>query len=516
MRNHSILCDRTGIYGVIIYWIEYLWLKELLGGFLMKRALLAFVFLAAIGSALAQAPFTIVRPADGSKVREKVHVMIPKNSIPQGGYIGVFLNGKFVEAVTPPLVGKYYDYVLDTKGRGIADGKVNLEIVLYVDYNENPRIVDRSSVTVNVANSASIAIPRNGFKLRYKFAPKTELVYNLQQRVAISTISGTQNRAGGRPAELPIEAEKIRLLYAVDNSYGNGDGLVRIQALTDKGKDYAILTTSQNSEPQRYFDYMMHPIYMRITNTGHEVFGSVPGYFPMEGTSGTTGEDVMLNLYALFPLPTLPTKAIRPGESWQSRFQNGALDLEKKDEATRLTSKFPARGEFVGVEWEMGHPCAKIKNVIASGTTSIEGKQLASRGSAFADDKIELTETIWFALDRGVVVKSIRDMTIDRKIDGGGGMGGPGGGGGVPPGRAPATGTGGGSGMGGVAAPPGGDRQVAPPGRGGPGRAGSAGPQGGFGPGGFGPGGGGRSGGQGTPQVQYLRIRQQAIFTLEK
>ncbi|MBC8064273.1 MAG: hypothetical protein H7Y17_05550 [Chlorobia bacterium] len=486
----------------------------------MKRTMVTLVFMAAVGAVLAQAPFTIVRPADGSKVREKVHVLIPKNSIPQGGYIGVFLNGKFIEAITPPLTGKYYDYVLDTKGRNIQDGKVNLEVVLYVDYNENPRIVDRSSITVNVSNSASIAIPANGLRLRYKFAPKTELVYTLQQRIAVSTISGTQNRAGGRPAELPIEAEKIRLLYAVDNSYGNGDGLVRIQALPSKGKDYAVLTTSQSTEPQRYFDYMMHPIYMRITGTGREVFGSVPNYFAMEGTSGSTGEDVTLNLYALFPLPTLPEKAVRPGDSWQSRFQNGVLDLDKKDEVTRLTTKFPARGEFAGVEWEMGHPCAKIKNVIASGTTSMEGKQLQARGSAFADDKVELVETIWFALDRGVIVKSMRDMTIDRKMESqGGGLGGPSGPGGPtggPPGRGrPGVGTGGGPG--GAAPPPGGVGQTGLPGRG-PGQGrGQGGPPAGFGPpGGFGAPGGGRGAGQGTPQVQYLRIRQQTIFTLEK
>ncbi len=489
----------------------------------MKRSLVAFVFLAAVSMAMAQAPFTIVRPADGSKVRENVSVLIPKNSIPQGGYIGVFLNGKFVEAVVPPLSGKYYNYQLDTKGRNIADGKVNLEVVLYVDFNENPRIVDRSSVTVTVSNSASIAIPANGLKLRYSFKPKTEMVYTLQQRVAISTISGTQNRAGGRPAELPIEAEKIRLLYAVDNTYGNGDSLLRLQALTNKGKDFAILTTSGNAEPQRYFDYMMHPVYMRISNTGREIFGSIPNYFAMEGTSGSTGEDVLLNLYALFPLPTLPEKSVRPGDSWQSRFQNGALDLEKKDELTRLTTKFPARGEFVGVEWEMGHPCAKIKNTIAQGTKSLEGKQLQARGSAFADDKVELTETIWFALDTKIIVKSVRDLTLDRKIEsqggGPGGLGGPSGGpgpaGGGRGGR-PGLGAPGGAG-GGV---PGEDKQRSgPPGRGGPaggpqGPGGFGGPGGPQGPGGFGQ--GGRSGGQGTPQVQYLRIRQQAIFTLEK
>lgn len=489
----------------------------------MKRSFGTLVFMCVIGAALAQAPFTIVRPADGSKVREKVHVMIPKNSIPQGGYIGIFLNGKFIEATTPPLNGKFYDYVLDTKGRQIADGKVNLEIVLYVDYNENPRIVDRSSVSVNVANSASIAIPANGFKLRYKFVPGTELVYTMQQRLGISTITGSQNSIGGRPAELPLDSEKVRLLYAVDNAYGNGDGLVRIQALTEKGKDYAMLTTETSEESQKFYDYMMHPIYMRLNSTGNEVFGSVPEYFPMEGTSGSTGEDVTTNLYAAFPLPSLPAKAVRPGDSWQSRFQRGALDLDKRNELTSIVAKFPARGEFVGVEWEMGHPCAKIRNTIAQGTKSTDEKKLAAAGRAFSGDKIELTETIWFALDRGVIMKIQRDTTIDRKIEsqntsapGGPGFGGPGGPGG--PAAGPSMGGMGGGG-GGKGAPGGIDRQrgggFGPPQMGGGPKGG---PQsGGMGRGGQGQGGPGGFGGRGggAPSVQYLRIRQQSVFTLE-
>jgi len=477
-----------------------------------------------IGAALAQAPFTIVRPADGAKVREKVHVMIPKNSIPQGGYIGIFLNGKFIEAVTPPLSGKFYDYVLDTKGRGIADGKVNLEAVLYVDYNENPRIVDRSSVSVNVANSASIAIPNGGFKLRYRFTAGTQLVYNLDQRLAISTISGSQNSLGGHPAELPLDSEKIRLLYAVDNAYGNGDGLIRIQPMTEPGKDYAMLTTQNSAEPKKFYDYMMHPVYMRVNNTGNEIFGSVPNYFPMEGTSGSTGEDISTELFLYSPLPTLPVKGVKPGDSWQSRFQNDSLDLEKKDETTSLVSHFPARGEFMGVEWEMGHPCAKIRNTIAAGTKTTDGKKLSAAGRAFADDKVELTETMWFALDRGVIMKIQRDITIDRKLEsagggpaGGPGMGGPGGPGtfgGPPRGAGGAGGASGGKAGADLQRGPGGRGPggFGPPGQGGGGAGGRSGPgQMGMGPGGGGF--GGRNGG-GTPQVQYLRIREQAVFTL--
>ena len=77
----------------------------------MKRCIATLLSLSLAGLVLAQAPFTIVRPADGSKVREKVHFTIPLNSVPAGGYIGVFTtvtdssgNAKrrFIEGVSDP------------------------------------------------------------------------------------------------------------------------------------------------------------------------------------------------------------------------------------------------------------------------------------------------------------------------------------------------------------------------------------------------------------------------------
>src|SRR5476649_542729 len=87
----------------------------------MKRWIGSLMLAGLTSVVLAQAPFTIVRPADGAKVRETVHVLIPKGSIPPGGYVGIFLGGKFLEATVPPLKGKYYDYALDTKKLGLPD-----------------------------------------------------------------------------------------------------------------------------------------------------------------------------------------------------------------------------------------------------------------------------------------------------------------------------------------------------------------------------------------------------------
>jgi len=182
---------------------------------------------------MAQAPFTIVRPADGSRVREKVHILIPKGSIPSGGYVGVFLNNKLIEAVVPPLHGKYYEYLLDTKGRGIPDtpnGQTDkLELILYADRDEKSRIVDRSSVDIRIGNHTSISVPNKGLTLRYRFVPGTDMIYDLTQFVQVQPMSEQDNENGGKAATFESEGERIRLLYSVTNSYGNGDGLLRLR-----------------------------------------------------------------------------------------------------------------------------------------------------------------------------------------------------------------------------------------------------------------------------------------------
>jgi hypothetical protein len=485
-------------------------------GFTMKRFIATIVFGALAGIVLAQAPFTIVRPADGAKVRETIRVQIPKNSIPEGAYVGIFLDGKFVEATILDLNGKFYEYRLDTKARRIADGNHKLEVVLYADYGDKPRIVDRSSVDITVANSTSIAVPANGFALRYRFTPGAQFVYGLDIKFQLSTLTEAQARMGSRAAQIDVEGESVRMLYAVDNAYGNGDGLLRIQPLPDRGKDYAVLTTAQDPEPRKYMDYEMAPLYMRLTNTGLEQWGSIPTYFPIDGSPGG---DSRLDLYAAFPLPTLPTKRVKPGDAWQTRFQWGQIDLEKRHEAKTITTKALARGELLGVEWEMGHPCAKIRHSIAAG----QAGNMQVRGN-MGGNRYAVEETIWFALDKGMVVRAVRDITEDVKVTEAAPSGG-GGGGGTAAGSdagAPSRG-----GVGGAGGRPGGGR--GPGGRDGDDRSirqasgsGAMGPPAGVQGAGSSRGGGGglgQGGRQGAPAVggvRYNRTRYQISMRLEQ
>ncbi len=495
----------------------------------MKRAISSIIFGGATIFAFAQGSFTIVRPFDGSKVREMVKVLFPKNSVPDNsGYVGIFIDGKFLEAVLPKLSRdkKYYEYALDTKT--LDDGSHKLEAKLYVDYSNQPRIVDTSSVDITVANHSSITIPEDGFQMKYRFNVGQERIYRLQQRIIQNVISeAQQNIKGSRPFEIQEEGETLKLLYACDNKYSNGDGLIRMQVVPDRGmhgREYSYLTIPDAGDtPKKYFPADMAPIYMRIEPNGREVFGAIPDYFGIEGNTGTVSR---FGLYASFPLPTLPSQPKKPGDTWETRIQHGSFDLKNVHSVKTVVDVIKARGDFLNVEWEMGHPCAKIRNTIALGTGSLKnnpgasGTGASAGGTKIEDQKVSVEETVWFALDTGVVVKYFQDITVEGKGTFGLTAGGGGGNSGNPGGPSAAGQSGGGpggarggKGKGGGAADPG-DFRVSDrfQGRSGPPTA--AGQSGGPNQGQFGPGGG--PGGQQGGQSAFVRTRYQYLFILEK
>jgi hypothetical protein len=408
----------------------------------MKRLAFSLVMMGAAVLVMAQAPFTIVRPADGAKVREDVRVLIPKNSVPKTGYVGFFLDGKFMEAVIPSLSGRYYQYLLDTKGKKIEDGKHTLEAVLYVDYSDEPRIVDRSSVTMNIQNHANIPIPAAGFAFRYNFKPGADLRYTVLQRIAKNQVS-VNAAALGLEGTMPLDYEKIRMNYAIENTYDNGDSLVRLQAEPLKNKKYVMYTADGQTDPKLYFDTDMAPIYMKLTSSGFEVFGSVPQFIPFE-TIHSNGSP---EFYANWPLPTLPSNRVKPGDVWPTRFQVGKRNIGSQTGANSVVNAFPARGEFRDLEWEMGHPCAKIINSITFG-----GKPQPGGGNS---PRVSLEETVWYALDKNQVIKIVRDQTFDQTgqsqgpgpNNGGQNNGSPGRGLRKSAGNAPSDGGGGGGGL---------------------------------------------------------------------
>ncbi|MCH8978091.1 MAG: hypothetical protein IH945_02470, partial [Armatimonadetes bacterium] len=383
----------------------------------MRRLVGVAVVAALAGAAMAQS-FTIRTPVEGATVREMVKVKIPKGSIPEGSYIGVSVNGKFLEASLPPIdeANENYVYTLDTKGRKLPDGDMDIEVMLYMNFNDRTEIVNRSSVRVTLDNHTSIKIPPEGIRLRYKFIQGQEIVYKHTISQSVGLVSQAQATLGSRAGELPQESEEFRILYAFDNVYvgedGNPEALLRMQGLPDKGKSFTFIIASGDTEAVKYYDYEMHPLYMRIQNTGREVWGSAPPYFPM---NGTTGESARTDLYLLAPLPILPSKTLYPGDVWQAQHLFSDINLDRLHELDSLTMGLRSRGTLIGVEWEKGIPCAKFSVEVDAGAREMANAVNLNQQPGDAQ-RVSLKATVWFALDRGIIVKSEVEMLQESLV----------------------------------------------------------------------------------------------------
>jgi hypothetical protein len=310
-----------------------------------------------------QAPFTIVRPIDGAKVRETMHILVPLGSIPAAGKVGMFIDGKFFGWLPFTTRGKYLDGTLDTTQLPDSEPgrSYKLELVLYVLSDGPARIISQSSVEIRISNQGSIPLPESGIKLRYSFSHRENFNWQHEGSIALTDPAPFEGRPLG--LEIPDPAVPIAVSVEPVNSYPNGDAVVDITT-TQEGTRVGLET-------------------VRLTPTGQLVFNA-----------RSTSE-----LYSLI-LPVLPVRAIHPGDAWPSRIGG-----------------YPARGEFVGAEWKAAHPCAKIRQAIESGSLV---QFLPGRGGKdYLGGMSAGCELIfWFALDTHELVR------VERRIktyQGGGG-----------------------------------------------------------------------------------------------
>jgi hypothetical protein len=130
---------------------------------------------------------------------------------------------------------------------------------------------------------------------------------------------------------------------------------------------------------------------------------------------GTAGESNRLDLYSIFPLPVLPSKSLFPGDTWQAQHLFGTIDLENLATTDKLTVGLKARGTFIGVEWEKGIPCAKFSVQVDAGPRDIVNAVNLNNQPGEAT-QVKLDGMIWFALDRGVIVKSEMMMVQESLV----------------------------------------------------------------------------------------------------
>jgi len=431
---------------------------------MMKRAAIGLLMLWS-AAAVAQAPFTIVRPQDGARVREVVQIRFPIRSVPQGGFIGVRIDGKFVEAVAPAALDTdrergHYIYRWDTKKLNVPDGEHTIELTLYSnpEGGSGARILGRSSVRVFVENE--IKVPAEGIFLRYRWTPGKTYRYSLKgvfKEVNEIQYSGLT----------PEETILIDITFKGDISvldFRNNLGLISWTpvppAIEITGGQVEVINSDR-----------MAPVYQEVETTGRVRY---------QISRVADSQQAEVYYYWVEDLPLLPPRRYKPGDRWGATISlNNPL---RSGQASEVGEQIPVAARLERFEWEQGYKCAKI---VYEFTGNIPFP-LNLGGVQLEKPKSVVRREVYFAYDIGQVIRVKTTLQLEGRVrqeQFGGGFGSPGGFG-APPG----FGRGGGFGAdddGGMAgAPRGGPRGAPRGGLGIPGAPGAGGLGGGFGGGG--------------------------------
>ena len=369
----------------------------------------AIGFIALVGYAWAQAPFTIVRPVEGARVREKVQVRVPLRSVPPEGFIGVSIDGKFIEAVAPAVLKKdaekgHLIYEWDTKARNVPDGKHTIELTLYGGSGER-RVLARSAVNVIVENK--IKIPADGIRLQYRWVPGR----NFRYRVQVTAKDQTELKDTGLS---PEENLLLDVRFGVDlytHDFTPPFALIAWMpvppAIIFEGGQYEVITGEN-----------MAPVYQEIATTGRVNY-----------QASRLGESQQYDVYYVTAgdLPELPPTKVKEGFRWMmTMVQYDPLESGERGDP-KVAARFPIPARIESFEWERGYKCAKI---VCEFTGNLPGK-FDMGAIRLEKPKVKVKRVIYFAYDLGQVVRMTTsvefEVTAREQIGGWGGMGGYGG-----------------------------------------------------------------------------------------
>ncbi len=471
---------------------------------------------AALVDVNADKPLSIAAPKDGADVREKVAIVVPRNSIPPGGFVAVYIDGKFRVALAPPAAEDMGDvkgapdapvtYIWDTKQPASDDPSASAEDQILAD---GPHVIEVRSYKQTGAQSETVAAQvnvKNGidypsnYPARLMYGGIVGKPYEMQHHVVLdaNAINGGRFRAAPAPGPEKLSHEEMsRFLVSLEDQ------------LSATGMGF-------------YRERRQSPLTVILDKVRHTVrFDSSSRYYTMDRT-GFVKKSRQMDREKREPIVNpidLPGRPQRMNETFPTNLRvnlggyiAGAITIDR------------LQATLEGLEWQHGERCVKIRLSYIAGNSEVDIKSMGLTGVKLAVQ--QGISTLWFSEETQRIIMAKHDirgtltvdsaqfgqsqggLTGDGLAGGDPGLGGNGPGGFGPGGFGPAgAGAGfgaGGNGPGGFGSPfggrPSGPGGFGPAGAGagfGPG-AGSGGP-GGFGPAGagagFGPGAG--SGGPG-------------------
>ena len=346
-------------------------------GRLAWALILSFMLLSVLASA--QTELRIARPVDGATVRETVNVLVPAASIPEGGFISCIVDGQFKCAdATRSEDGRYFVYRWDTKaidrspetGVELPRPKDGKHVILVQVYDASGKKAGKGQqVAVYVKNSAAADMPAGGLKLRYSNDIGATGNYRCKYAIDLKSIEGATNITGALGEA--VEGEEATVKRSVEDVMPDGTLLVRQKLIGALVSFSAGQPVALNVEPKSF--YAVEDALGRMT-------------YVMKSSS--PGVAVSLDM------PNLPSQNVRIGDSW------GLTERIFRDLSTGESVALTTTSVLEGLEWEGGHPCARIKTRF-TGTVKLPFSSLITQAIPISGEA-----TTYFAYRAGKVISS--------------------------------------------------------------------------------------------------------------
>ena len=349
-----------------------------------------------VGSAFAQAPFTIRQPPDGSTTHEsKVKIEIPRGSIRPGGFVTLYIDDKFRVALSPNAdTTKPFTYYWNIKDEDVADGEHTIKATLAEPASQGSDAVNEvatSEVKVNIANKIKST---QSVLLRYKFRENENMEYRRDSR---AYVVGAESAAGKATGDIELNEARAKLLVGVDDLRPNEDiALVR-------NKMTALTVLGQQQEFTLPIERLSGTIYQEVNSRGavqpDATFGVIDTFAEFAAL-GLAVENTMA-------LPVMPATPVVVGSTWTTPGQS--LELPGLPAFAQPGVKMD--NKFESMEWEGRYQTVKIRQSYKGSPV----KKLYFGTLLITQPTITIDKVIYFANKSGKLIRTVRTLTIQGR-----------------------------------------------------------------------------------------------------
>jgi hypothetical protein len=349
---------------------------------------------ASLSAQQGSSPFTIRRPPDGSTVREKVRIEIPRASIQPGGFVAFYIDDKFQVAVAPEeATNKPFVFFWDTKATKAADGEHTIRAVLFQptgnSVGDGMQVSEAATSEVKLLVANKVKGGPTSVQLRYNYREGENMEY---VRQSTTKIYMGDDKIQEVATERELDSVKAQILLGIEDSRPAED----VALVRNKLTKLAVLQSGQETrfDPQQ----LSASMYQELNAQGKVLYET--------GTTVGLTEFLAQGLPVnnTLELPLLPATAKTVGQTWNLPGQR--LDIPGLPPA--LQPRVTLSNKFEGLEWEGGYPTVKIRQT----ADDITLPKLTYGNINIEQAKIQFERIIYVAYKSGTLVKTERRLTI--------------------------------------------------------------------------------------------------------